>query len=339
MKMVNYLKMLFMILSVFTLTACENMFAPEPLSDPESLFENFWQTFKDDCAVFEERNVDWDNLYLQYRPQVNKFTDESTLYNIFTKLMEPVNDGHVALLAPHYGTYSANVHLRNKVDSELFDKEIIGLYLEEGYKTDRKHYVYGKLKDHNIGYIQFDHFRASAVKLNELVNEFPDVKGYIIDLRHNNGGDVSFSFPFLGKFAKESRLFLKSKTKNGKGEDDYTDWFNWYINPSGKYLDKKLIILTDRHTVSAAERMVMAAKSLGNTLVVGDTTNGTLGTKISRELANGWVYSYSVQKVIMYDGNSYEGIGIAPDIFVKNDLLNIYKGVDKVLQTAMDQFN
>lgn len=43
--------------------------------------------------------------------------------------------------------------------------------------------------------------------------------------------------------------------------------------------------------------MVIAAKTLPNATIIGDTTNGTFGTKISRELSNGWFYSCSIQKL------------------------------------------
>lgn len=328
-----------LLIALFAFTACENMFIPEPASDPETIFENFWQTLKDDYALFEERNVDWDELYLQYRPKVNTHTTESELYTILTNLIEPIDDGHIALISQQLGSFSSNKYFRNRSSENLFNTELIrNTYLEEGYKSNEEKYMYGKIRNHEIAYIHFDVFRKESVKLDELLKEYPDVKGYIVDLRSNNGGDVSFSFPFLGRFTKESRLFLTSKTKNGKGPNDYTPWYSWYLNSSGSYIDKPLVILTDRYTVSAAERMVMAVKTLDNVTIIGDTTNGTFGTKISRELANGWFYSYSIQKVLMFDGNSYEGIGLPPDIYIKNDLLEINSSVDKALQTAIDQF-
>jgi len=82
----------------------------------------------------------------------------------------------------------------------------------------------------------------------------------------------------------------------------------------------------------------MAAKTLPKITVIGDTANGTFGTKISRELANGWFYSYSIQKVEMYDGKCYEGIGIEPDLWVKNDLQEMENGIGRTLKTAIDQF-
>jgi carboxyl-terminal processing protease len=339
MKTISYIKTSGWIFAIFLLTACDAMFLGEPEANQEAIFENFWQSFKDDYALFEERNIDWDESYLQFRPLVTPYTPDSDLFRILSDMIAPIGDGHVSLIAPHYGSFSANEYFRERIDDEIFSTDLVrSSYLEPGYKSSGKQYMYGKIRGQNVGYIHFDVFRAASVKLDELLKDYPDVNGYIVDLRHNNGGDVSHSFSFLGRFTTEDKMFLRSKTKNGKGPDDYTPWFDWYLKSSGTFIDNPLVILTDRYTVSAAERMVMAAKTLPKVIVIGDTTNGTFGTKISRELANGWFYSYSFQKVEMFDGKSYEGIGIAPDIAVKNDLQEMQDGIDRTLQTAIDQF-
>jgi C-terminal processing protease CtpA/Prc len=72
---------------------------------------------------------------------------------------------------------------------------------------------------------------------------------------------------------------------------------------------------------------------------MGDTTNGAHGTMIGRELINGWFYSLVPQKVELYDGQSYEGIGLAPDVYVKNSLIDIENGIDQTLEEAVDALN
>jgi hypothetical protein len=38
----------------------------------------------------------------------------------------------------------------------------------------------------------------------------------------------------------------------------------------------------------------------------------------------------------MFDGKTYEGIGLAPDVFIKNTTDQISAGIDQVLQHAID---
>lgn len=169
------------------------------------------------------------------------------------------------------------------------------------------------------------------------LDDYSYVNGFIIDLRHNKGGDFTYCYSEIGRFTNQPRFVFSSKTKNGPGPDDYTEWYEWYIHPKGEYVDKQIIVLTDRYTISAGERAVIAFKMLSNATLIGDTTNGAHGTMIGRELSNGWFYSLVPQKVAFFDGHSYEGIGLAPDIYSKNLLSEINIGIDETLQTAIDE--
>ncbi|MCK7488340.1 MAG: hypothetical protein MZU97_24725 [Bacillus subtilis] len=43
------------------------------------------------------------------------------------------------------------------------------------------------------------------------------------------------------------------------------------------------------------------------------------------------------QKVELFDGNTYEGTGLAPDVYSKNAMAEINSGIDKTLQRAIDE--
>ncbi|MEX0985872.1 MAG: S41 family peptidase [Bacteroidales bacterium] len=172
---------------------------------------------------------------------------------------------------------------------------------------------------------------------NDFLEKYTDADGYIVDLRHNKGGNFTYCFSEMGKLTDRERFVFRSKTKNGKGTNDYTPWKEWYIEPSGEYINKPIVVLTDRFTISAGERVVMAFNTLPNVVTMGDTTNGAHGTMIGRELANGWYYTLVPQKVELYDGKSYEGIGLVPDVVVRNDISEISSGIDRTLQAAINE--
>lgn len=219
----------------------------------------------------------------------------------------------------------------------MFNRQIIKTYLEPDYKEGMEEsYIYGKIKNEDVAYLFFDYVGENFFILNDFIEKYDQMNGFIIDLRHNKGGDFPYCFSEIGRLTNQSQYVFKSKTKNGKGQDDYTNWKKWYIEPEGDFIDKPIIVLTDRYTISAGERSVMALMTLPNVTIVGDTTNGAHGTMIGRELANGWFYSLVPQKVELYDGKSYEGTGLPPDIYVKNTLPQINSGKDNTLQFAID---
>src|SRR5690606_16060339 len=133
--------------------------------------------------------------------------------------------------------------------------------LEPGFKEGDEHsYIYGKIKNENVAYIYFDYVAENFYKLNDFLDAYPAANGYIIDLRHNQGGDFTYCFSEIGRLTDQKRYIFQSKTKNGKGINDYTGWHKWYIEPKGAFINKPIVVLTDRYTISAGERSVMAFK-------------------------------------------------------------------------------
>lgn len=324
---------------LFILQGCSSVFEAEPANNPEAIFESFWKTFDEDYAVFDERGVDWDDQYAAFRPSVTASTSDDELFALLAQMIEPLDDGHVSLTAPGREIFFANKIRRQKIDDELFNLDIIMQnYLEPGFAiSEDTGYVYGKIKEENVGYVFFKYVGDNFFILDDFLNTYSDANGYIIDLRHNDGGDFTYCFSEIGRLVDEERFTFRSRTKNGPGDDDYTDWFEWTVKPDGDYINKPIIVLTDRYTISAGERAVMGLRVLPTVTVVGDTTNGAHSTMIGRELANGWFFSIATQKVQFEDGQSYEGIGIAPDVFLKNTTEEINAGNDKVLTYAVDQ--
>lgn len=193
-------------------------------------------------------------------------------------------------------------------------------------------------KEESIGYLHLSWISDNMLYMSNILDYFSQADGLIVDMRHNGGGNFTYAFSEFGRFTDEERFVYRSKTKNGTGPDDYTDWYDWNIYPSGEYFKKPLVLLTDRYTISAGERLVMAYKTLPNLVHLGDTTSGAIATKIGKELANGWYYSLVTQKTEFRDGISYEGSGIPPDIHVKNTMEEMEAGQDRALEEALAQF-
>jgi carboxyl-terminal processing protease len=330
-------KILTLITLSFIMMGCEKTFTKQPDDSPEAIFDNLWTTFSEEYAPFAERNINWQAEYEAFRPMVNSNTTDTELFSVLSQLLATLDDGHVTLTAPDQDLFYSNKIKRERIDDGLFSIQVIKSYLEAGFEEGSENsYIYGKINNQNVAYIYFDYVAENFFKLNDFLDKYYSVNGYIIDLRHNQGGDFTYSFSEIGRLTDQKHFVFRSKTKNGTGANDYTDWYDWNIHPEGDYIDKPIIILTDRYTISAGERSVMAFKTLPNVLVMGDTTNGAHGTMIGRELANGWFYSLVPQKVEMSDGESYEGIGLSPDIYIKNTLTDIAAGIDETLQSAID---
>lgn len=330
-----------LLLLPFLLVSCEDVFfQATPENQPEAIFENLWTVFTEDYGPTSERHIDWNALYATYRPQVSASSSDDELHAAITGMLTHLDDGHVNLYAPNRPNFNANYIRNYKIDDSLFNlTNIKEHYLESGYQTGEEDaYVYGKIRNRNIGYIYFDYVGDNFFILDDFLNENQNADGIIIDLRHNQGGDFTYCYSESGRLTNEKRLAFRSRTKNGKGPNDFTDWTDWYLEPSGSYFEKPIVVLTDRYTISAGERALMAYRTLPNVTTIGDTTSGALATVVGRELANGWYFSVPVQNTLLPDGLSYEGIGLAPKIRFVNEIEEVRQGLDKTLERAIDEF-
>lgn len=321
------------------LTSCEKVFfEPQPENNPEALFENLWTTFKTDYAVFKERGVNWDDQYTIFRSQVTSETTDAELENIFRQMLRKLDDGHVSLTVPNKPIFVSNRIIDERIDHDIFDMDVIkDNYLTPGFKeTYNGANIYGKIG--NIGYWWIKHQSDNYLETEDILQQFNTADGLIIDLRHSGGGDLTYTITEFGQFTAEKRFSHRSKTKNGTGPNDFSEWYSWNVTPSGEYFDKPIVVIFDRYTISAAERHVLSLRTLPNVTFVGDTTSGGISTKIGKELANGWFYSISPQKVESHDGKYFEGVGIPPDIYIKNTMTEINAGQDRTLDKALDQF-
>ena len=335
----NVAKYMIILLSFLSLLSCEKtFFQPEPENNPEGLFEELWNTFNTDYAPFEERGVDWQEQYDTYRPQVDANTTSEELAEVFKQMLRSLDDGHVSLTIPNEREYYSNLIVDQEIDNDLFDLDLVkSNYLQNAFQEKENGGItYGWIG--TVGYLHLPYIGSNMLSIGEPLDYFKNCDGLIIDLRHNGGGDFTYALSEFGRFTNEKRLAFRSKTKNGPGENDFADWFDWYVRPAGTHFDKPIVVLTDRYTISAGERILLAFKTLPNVIQMGDNSNGALSTKMAKELPNGWYYTIATQKIESSDGQYFEGPGIPPDVFVYNTAEEMAAGIDNQLETALEQF-
>ena len=71
----------------------------------------------------------------------------------------------------------------------------------------------------------------------------------------------------------------------------------------------------------------LAIKSFPHVTQVGDTTTGAFSDAIGRQLPNGWGYSLSIGDYRNAQGVSHEGVGLTPDVVVRNTSEDIENGI------------
>ena len=177
-------------------------------------------------------------------------------------------------------------------------------------------------------------------KIEELVTDFQDKKGIIIDVRGNDGGSDFNSLAIAGRFADEARLYRLITFRNGPEWDDFADWTEHYVLPMGlTQFTKPIVLLTNRGCFSACEGFTRMMRAFPYVTVVGDTTAGGSGSPFFRELPNGWEYRLSTWLVA--EPGSFdvlEGEGLPPDVTVHISAADSLAGIDRILEEAISLF-
>ena len=322
--------------------------------DPEQNFEELWETFHNRYPFFDVRNVDWNRQYDIYRPRVSSATSDDELFDIFCRMLDPLNDGHVELKAK-VGSRRKKRYF-NPEPKPRFWQEFTKRGIKQLFRTAEKTLVangfsqpketeawmlhYGRSR--SFGYIRILELedikkRKLAAALDRSSADFKDLDGMIIDIRNNPGGDDSTVLQIVNQFCDRKRIAFHRKTKIGPGEDDFKGIKTWHMEPQGKVqFTGPIVLLTCDSVFSGGEILALAMKQLPHATIIGDHTNGIFSYQLEKKLPNGWRYRLSYQKYFSADMVCYEGKGVPVDIELLNKRTDIEDGVDPLIARALE---
>ena len=202
--------------------------------------------------------------------------------------------------------------------------------------------------DASVGIVKITEFDMTtpnqfSAAVDELLSKGCDK--FVFDVRYNPGGDLRSIKKVLSYFLQSGDVFIRTSDKSGEMESriiepveyssKYSD-YNISKEDIGKYRDLDFAVLTNGSTASAAELFTSALMDHGLSVTVGTKTygKGTMQTTYSLER---YGYSGALKLTTQYYyppfSDSYEGIGITPDVEVELDEAlagkNIYKITDE----------
>lgn len=307
------------------------MFACAPADDAETLFDALWTDFDTLYGPFAQRGVDWDAAGARWRP----IAAEGDAWAAATGLLTELDDGHVKLVAPGHDLFQSNHVFRDRPDDRLFDLDAIRRGILDTWESGpHDSWTFGTLAP-GVTYLHLPYVADNVLVLDRILEERPG-DALVLDLRHNSGGDFTWAFEAFGRLTDRERPVFRSRTRNGPERSDFTDWEGWSLTPRGRHDDRPIVLLTDRYTISAGERAVLALRQLPQVVHLGEATNGAQATMIARRLPAGWVVSLPVQEVEEHDGAVWEGIGVPPHEVVRCDEEELARGHDAMLARALE---
>ena len=333
---------LFLLSFVLFCTSCQETMIGEMVENShEKNFQLMWQKYDSHYGLFQVKSIDWNAVYTSHLPLARAAKTEEELFKVLSSTLSILKDQHVNIYttSSQLGDYNSGHNGHIPAQEDFIFKTIRDNYLQE-YHEENEDFGYGKLAG-DIGYIHFSAYKddLSVYKkaMDKALKALATTNKIIFDIRDHSGGSDNVSKYIAGRFASSKNLFMTSKKRNGTGHNDFESTLKWYVEPEGEsQYSKPVILLTTSRTISAGETFTFAMRENANVIQVGDTTAGAFSDAVPFQLPNGWLITISVGDYRGSDGKSYEGIGIAPHIYSKNQKADVLAGVDKTLEMAMD---
>lgn len=319
------------------LGSCEKALMEKEATDtPVENFESLWQTANEKYSFFEYKNINWDEVYTEYRPQVSNDMSNYALFEVLKNMLNELKDGHVNLTAPFdisrfnfKQNAPENFNFRLLKDHYIgWNYRITGALVNTIFERD----------DHQIGYVYYSSFSnfVENADIDFVIASMFHTDGLILDMRSNGGGSVSNIYKIGSRFADQKRMVYSSALKQGPGREDFTSASEVYMEPIGaRQYTKKVVFLTNRGCFSATSFFTTAMKAFPHVIQVGDTTGGGLGAPAGFELPNGWGYRFSVSRTFSPQGDNWEN-GVPPDVTVWMDPIHEAKGIDDIMEKAIE---
>jgi carboxyl-terminal processing protease len=339
---------------------------PQVSFDAITNFDAFWHGVNDNYVFFSFHDINWDDVYTQYRPKVTASTSQEELRDILLQMMDKLIDGHRSLTigAESYGVFSPDyltkypiVNTDSIVRNTYIDTTIFIQYgYQDGSVLFEEAYLTRMREDRGIVYFRYRTYRNALqiedqnqnLKLNlRNVQNINSYKGLILDLRLNGGGEAIAFKNLVSKFVPQSSYnWGFSKFRLSRDRYETTPYISEVIEADvadNTYFTKPLIILTDRYSFSAAEVTAMALRNLPN--VIGDTTGGAQGPISPNKdytgnfkLPNSWEIQLAQKATFDKNKQIFEGKGLPPDIVEKPSPELAAAGKDNVLDRAIEYF-
>lgn len=170
------------------------------------------------------------------------------------------------------------------------------------------------------------------------------IKGMIIDLRSNIGGNNEYAFKIVSRLITEPVKTSKWKTRQyipalrswGRPEKWYEEEAEIIEPSTQKNYSGPLVILTSPFTCSSSEDFIVPLDYSNRAILVGQKTAGSTGNPLVLALPGGGVFRVCTKRDTYPDGKEFVGFGIDPDITVRRTQKDIYKYEDPVLKKALD---
>jgi C-terminal processing protease CtpA/Prc len=161
----------------------------------------------------------------------------------------------------------------------------------------------------DIGYLRLTSFSdpSSREAIRKALERMAEDQGLVLDLRGNAGGLASEADAIAGMLMESGEILGVQRSASGEEIQKVPQ-----TRPV--YSRRPLVILTDRRTGSAAEKLAAGLQGSGRATVLGEGTFGKGAAQMSRLLPGGPMVLVTAVENLSPSGAAIQGRGVIPDV-------------------------
>ncbi len=162
----------------------------------------------------------------------------------------------------------------------------------------------------NVGYILISEFdQITSQQFSDALSELntQNMKGLIIDLRNNGGGNVDAVCEIADELLPEG-LIVYTEYADGERVDRNSD---------AECIEVPMAVLMNENSASASEILAGALQDYGVAEIVGTQSYGKGIVQSILDLQDGTALKLTTAKYYTPNGNNIHGVGITPDVEIE----------------------
>ncbi|MCC9139033.1 S41 family peptidase [Pontibacter silvestris] len=266
-----------------------------------------------------KNKVDWERLYAGALLKADSAHNIREIYPIIADALDQLKDHHSGFYPPE------------EIEAMKRGYRAFGMELPTPkFKMIDNKYAYIQIPA--FGVINIEEQREYAASIQEAIKQLDEhkPKGWIIDLRANDGGMSAPMSAGVGPFVEKDKC---AGWKDADGKNSY-----WIYKKGQLYENDKLVfdlktkpyklkssrkpvaVLISKKTASSGEIIATTFVGRRNTMLIGTNTNGLTSSNNEHELADGAYLVLTEGNYIDRNNKEYAkpGEGIAPNIRLEN---------------------
>lgn len=330
--------------TIFLLLLCGSCHSYDEWDDDSiGNFEALCSIIDEHYCFFDEKGVDWPAVTARYRREITPATTRTELFDICSRMLAELRDGHVNLSSQFDTFYYRAWWTDYPQDFNL--RTLQQYYLHFDYHT-ASGILYRRLttpSGRRVGYMYISSFSSpiGETSLSYVLASFDGCDALIIDIRNNSGGMLTSVETLARRFITAPVTVGYIRHKTGPGHSDFSEPYpvTYEPAPSGQISwAGRVALLTNRSCYSAANDCAMVLGQLPQVTHIGARTGGGSGLPFSAGLPCGWNLRFSACPMTDARGHSVEE-GIDPHIEVHCNDEDLARGHDAILDYALSYFD